>query len=174
MAMSSIETPAAKAQLSLAFVGMATVCASIISLYSSVTFADAAAPAVETANLDEIIVTGSRQTGIKALDSSAPIQILSPEALKVGSGKPDLMSTLAQIVPSLTQQAYGEDMAGQTLLAKLRGLSPNHVLVLINGKRRHTTANIAIDIGSTFQGGASVDLNFIPLDAIDHIEVLSN
>jgi hypothetical protein len=69
-------------------------------------------------------------------------------------------------------------MAGQTLLAKLRGMSPNQVLVLVNGKRRHTTANISIDTdqqdGSPFSGGAGVDLNFIPVEAIDHIEVLTD
>ena len=48
-------------------------------------------------------------------------------------------------------QAFGFDMAGQTLQAKLRGMSPNHVLVLVNGKRRHTTANIAVDAGSAFR-----------------------
>ena len=64
-------------------------------------------------------------------------------------------------------------MAGQTLQAKLRGLSPNHVLVLINGKRRHTTANIEIDLGSLPRRRRR-RLNFIPLDAIDHIEVLTD
>jgi iron complex outermembrane recepter protein len=70
-------------------------------------------------------------------------------------------------------QAYGVDMAAQTLQAKLRGLSPNDVLVLVDGKRRHTTANLAVASGSPYQGGAGVDLNFIPVDAIDHIEVLT-
>ena len=64
------------------------------------------------------------------------IQIVGAEALT--SGAPDPMSTL---VPSLQMQAFGFDMAGQTLLARLRGVSPNDVLVLVNGKRRHTTAN---------------------------------
>ena len=76
------------------------------------------------------------------------------------------MSALAQLVPSLQMEAFGFDEGGQTLLARLRGLSPNHVLVLVNGKRRHTTANLAVDSGSPYQGGAGVDLNFIPLDAI--------
>jgi iron complex outermembrane recepter protein len=89
------------------------------------------------------------------------------------AGAPDLMSALAAVVPSLQMEAFGFDMAGQTLQARLRGVSPNDVLVLINGKRRHTTANLAIDTGSPFQGGAGVDLNFIPLDAIDHVEVLT-
>jgi iron complex outermembrane receptor protein len=127
----------------------------------------------ESAELQEVIVTGTRQGGLEAAESPAPVQILSAEALRNASGNPDLMSTLAQIVPSLTMEAFGFDQAGQTLMAKLRGLSPNDVLILVNGKRRHTTANLAIDTGSTYQGGANVDLNFIPVDAIDHIEVLT-
>jgi iron complex outermembrane receptor protein len=129
-------------------------------------------PATGASDLDEVIVTGSRQTGIKASDSAAPIQIVGAEALKA-SGAPDLMSALSTLVPSLQMQAFGFDMSGQTLQARLRGVSPNDVLVLINGKRRHTTANLAVDTGSPFQGGAGVDLNFIPLDAIDHVEVLT-
>lgn len=137
--------------------------------------ADAAAAAgPATDEISEVVVTGTRTVGLIAADSPSPIQILSPEALKAASGNADLMTTLAQIVPSLTMEAFGADMAGQTLQARLRGLSPNQVLVLVNGKRRHTTANLAVDEGSPYQGGAGVDLNFIPLDAIDHIEVLTD
>ena len=110
-------------------------------------------PTSEGSALDEIIVTGSRQTGLKASDSPAPIQIVSAEALK-SAGAPDLMTALTALVPSLQMQAFGFDMAGQTLQARLRGVSPNDVLVLVNGKRRHTTANLAVDTGSPFQGGA--------------------
>jgi iron complex outermembrane receptor protein len=127
---------------------------------------------VSDTSLNEIIVTGTREVGIKAADSAAPIQIVSAAELK-SAGVPDLMSALAATVPSLQMQAFGFDMSGQTLQARLRGVSPNDVLVMINGKRRHTTANLAIDTGSPFQGGAGVDLNFIPLDAIDHVEVLT-
>jgi len=139
-----------------------------------VTAATETAPAAaETSgDLDEVIVTGTRQTGLRAADSPAPIQILSAEAIKAASGSPDLVSTLAKIVPSLTAQGYGQDTANATLQMKLRGLSPNDVLVLVDGKRRHTTSNIALDPGP-FQGAAGVDLNFIPVDAIDHIEVLT-
>jgi iron complex outermembrane recepter protein len=124
-------------------------------------------------SLAEVIVTGTRQSGLEAADSPVPVQILTPAALEAAAGNPDLMQTLAQIVPSLQAQGIGFDMSNQTLQARLKGLGPNHVLVLINGKRRHTTANIAVDPGSVFQGGASTDLNFIPTDAIDHIEVLT-
>jgi iron complex outermembrane receptor protein len=125
------------------------------------------------APMAEIIVTGTRQGGMQAAESPVPIQIISGDALQAAAAGPDLMSTLAQLIPSMTMQAYGVDMAAQTLQAKLRGLNPNHVLVLIDGKRRHTTANIAVAAGSAYQGGAGVDLNFIPIDAIDHIEVLT-
>src|SRR6202051_5094156 len=122
-------------------VAIAALCAGAIASHSTVALADTATAssdaAAEAGSLEEVIVTGTRQSGQKAADSPAPIQILSAEALQKAAGNPDLMSTLAQIVPSLTMQAFGFDMAGQTLQAKLRGLSPNHVLVLINGKRRH-------------------------------------
>lgn len=127
----------------------------------------------EASELQEVIVTGTRQGGLEAAESPAPVQILSAEALQAAAGNPDLMSVLAQVVPSLQMQAFGFDMAGQTLMARLRGLSPNHVLVLVNGKRRHTSANIQVDAGSAFEGGANTDLNFIPVDAIDHVEVLT-
>src|ERR1700730_4403107 len=152
---------------------IAALCAGTSTMPSSAAPANAAASeaAAEAGGLEEVIVTGTRQSGQTAAESPAPIQILSAEALKAASGSPDLMSTLSQIVPSLTINAIGGDAGGLSLQAKLRGLSPNHVLVLINGKRRHTTANLMVDTGSVYQGGAGVDLNFIPLDAIDHIEV---
>jgi iron complex outermembrane recepter protein len=149
---------------------IATLCAAA-AMQTSWALADTETPAASDSSLDEVIVTGSRQSGLKASDSPAPIQIISADALKA-AGAPDLMSALSSLVPSLQMQAFGFDMAGQTLQARLRGVSPNDVLVLINGKRRHTTANLAVDAGTPFQGGAGVDLNFIPLDAIERVEVL--
>ena len=134
---------------------------------------DNAAGAPASDALDQVIVTGSRQPGISVANSAVPVQIISAADLKAASGSPDLMTTLAQLIPTLTAQSFGNDMAGQTLQFKLRGLSCNDVLVLVDGKRRHTTANIEVD-GGPYQGCAGVDLNFIPLQAIDHIEVLTD
>jgi iron complex outermembrane recepter protein len=128
-----------------------------------------AAPAATGAQ--EVIVTGTRVKGMEAAESAAPIQIISSTELQ-STGKPDLIDALAQLVPSFIAQGFGGDMANQTLQARLYGLSPNHVLILVDGKRRHTTANLAID-GGPYQGGAGADLNFIPMDAVDHIEVLT-
>ncbi|HWU78445.1 MAG TPA: TonB-dependent receptor [Caulobacter sp.] len=104
------------------------------------------------------------------MDSPAPITVLGGDILKK-TGQPDMIQALAQNVPSFNAQAFGGDTANLTLSAKLRGLSPNHALVLVNGKRRHGTANLAV-LGGPFQGGASADLNFIPLASVDHVEVL--
>jgi iron complex outermembrane receptor protein len=131
-----------------------------------------AAPAAVTDNVDAVIVTGTRRSGLKAVDSASPIQVLDSGSLE-RTGQPDLIQALAQNLPSFTAQAFGGDTANLTLSARLRGLSPNDTLVLVNGKRRHTTANLAV-LAGPFQGGAATDLNFIPVAAIDHIEVLQD
>ena len=121
---------------------------------------------------DVIIVTGTRQTGLRAVDSAAPIQVLGSDALaKVG--QPNLIQALTQILPSFTAEALGGDTANLTLTARLRGLSPNQTLVLVNGKRRHPTANLHV-LGGPFQGAASPDLDLIPPASIERIEVLQD
>ena len=153
----------------------------LLALQSSVALADPAAPdatALERAALagavtvEAVIVTGTRRSGLKAVDSASPIQVLDSASLE-RTGQPDLIQALAQNLPSFSAQAFGGDTANLTLSARLRGLSPNDTLVLVNGKRRHTTANLAV-LGGPFQGGAATDLNFIPVAAIDHIEVLQD
>ncbi len=123
-------------------------------------------------NVGAVIVTGTRRSGLKAVDSASPIQVVDAATLE-RTGQPDLIQALAQNLPSFTAQAFGGDTANLTLSARLRGLSPNDTLVLVNGKRRHTTANLAV-LAGPFQGGAATDLNFIPVAAIDHIEVLQD
>lgn len=147
----------------------AALTGAVLSLAVSQVLADAA----DESRLvrEEVVVTGTRATGVQVTDSASPIQVLDSTDL-LQAGKADLMNALANVVPSFTAQAFGGDMANQTLQAKLRGLSPNHVLVLVNGKRRHTTASLAV-LGGPYQGGAGVDLNFIPVEAIERVEVLT-
>lgn len=119
-----------------------------------------------------IIVTGTRLTGLKAADSAAPIQVLDAATLS-RVGQPNLNQALNQILPSFTTQTFGGDASNLTLTARLRGLSPNHTLILVNGKRRHPTANLHVSAGP-FQGGAAPDLDLIPASAIARIEVLQD
>ncbi len=149
------------------------ILAAAASLASSHAFAaDAAATDNAAATISEVIVTGTRQTGVKAADSAAPIKVVGAAALK-RVGPPDLIQSLEQNLPSFNAEGYGQDAAALVLAANLRGLNPNDTLVLINGKRRHITSNLHVDPGP-FQGAASADLGLIPVGAIDHIEVLED
>jgi iron complex outermembrane receptor protein len=134
--------------------------------------AAAASPEAGPVNSGVVIVTGTRAMGLKVENSASPVQVVDSTSLS-RTGQPDLIQALAQNLPSLTAQAFGSDMANMTLSARLRGLSPNNTLVLVNGKRRHGTANLAV-LGGPYQGGAAADLNYIPVAAIDHIEVLQD
>ena len=130
------------------------------------------APVATSVPTGDIIVTGTRVSGVKAADSAAPIELVGAAALK-RVGQPDLISSLQQNLPSFNSEQYGQDAAALVLAANLRGLNPNDTLVLIDGKRRHGTSNLHIDPGP-FQGAASADLGLIPVAAIDHLEVLTD
>ena len=146
----------------------------VLALQSGMVLAADAAtadPAASDAS-STIIVTGTRTSGMKAVDSPSPIQVIDASALE-RTGQPDLIAAISLLMPSFTAQAVGGDTANLTLSARLRGLSSNDTLVLIDGKRRHGTANLAV-LGGPYQGGAAADLNFIPVSAIDHIEILSD
>jgi iron complex outermembrane receptor protein len=149
-----------------------TIAAAMLTTGAVVVHAEPAPDPDAAAIPAEVVVTGTRREGIAAIDSPAPVQVIDASALK-RVGQPDLIQSLAQNLPSFTAQAFGGDTANLTLSARLRGVSPNHALVLINGKRRHTTANLAV-LGGPYQGAASADLNFIPVDAIERIEVLQD
>lgn len=131
-----------------------------------------AAEADADAGVSEVIVTGTRVTGLKAADSPAPVQVLGASAMQ-RVGQPDLIQSLSQNLPSFTAEAIGGDTGSLTLSAALRGLNPNDTLVLVNGKRRHPTANLHV-LGGPYQGAATADLALIPVGSIDHIEVLQD
>lgn len=128
------------------------------------------APAEEQPVADEIIVTGSRATGGAVADSAAPVTLLSADSL-ARVAQPNLNQALAQLVPSFTAQTQGVDMSSFSLSARLRGLSPNHTLVMVNGKRRHGSAILQV-IPGPFQGSAAPSIDLIPPDAVQRIEVL--
>src|SRR5580692_5346411 len=84
---------------------------------------DAAADATAD-NLQEVIVTGTRVSGIKATDSPAPVQVVDSAQLAKTASTPDLNHTLATLVPSLQVTNFGGDLSALTLQAALRSLSP--------------------------------------------------
>lgn len=126
-----------------------------------------AAPQTDEGN--EIIVTGTRAVGMQAAESAAPVQVLSADSIS-RVGQPNLNQVLTQIVPSFTAQTQGTDMSSFSLSARLRGLSPNHTLVLVNGKRRH--GNGILQVLGAFSGSAAPSIDLIPPDSVARVEVL--
>ena len=115
-----------------------------------------------------IIVTGTRVAKRSAIDSAAPIDVLSQRDLGA-SPSVDLNDKIAQEIPSFTvQRLPGFDGASFVRPASLRNLSPDSTLVLVNGKRRHRSAFI----DTSNQGAQPVDLSQIPEIAIGRVEVL--
>ena len=133
--------------------------------------ADAPAPADEAGVQDQIIVIGSRRQDRTVADSPVPIDVIGGEQM-TNSGFTETNKILGQLVPSFNfPQPSITDGTDALRPATLRGLSPDQTLVLVNGKRRHTSALLNIN-GSVGRGSAAVDLNTIPTIAIDRIEVL--
>ncbi|WP_045770458.1 TonB-dependent receptor plug domain-containing protein [Xanthomonas albilineans] len=121
--------------------------------------------------LDNVIVTGTRITDRTVAESQSPIDIISPEALQT-SGASDLGSALGKLLPSLNFPRPAINDGNDALRpATLRGLSPDAVLVLLDGKRYHTSSLVNYNevVG---RGSAPADLNSIPMSAIARIEVL--
>jgi iron complex outermembrane recepter protein len=128
---------------------------------------------LEPSSMETIIVTGTRASDRTALDSSSPIDIVTAEDLRAaGAVNGELGQALQNLLPSLNfprqSNAGGADMVRS---AQLRGLSPDQVLVLINGKRVHTSALVETE-STTGLGTTPVDLNAIPISSIQRIEVL--
>jgi iron complex outermembrane receptor protein len=130
--------------------------------------ADAATPSNEG---DDIIVTGTRTAGRTRLDSIAPVDVLSGASLQ-RQGTTEVAAALANVAPSINfPRAAATDATDAVRPATLRGLSPDQTLVLINGVRGHASASLNTN-GSVGRGSAAVDLNTIPVAALDRVEVL--
>ncbi len=133
------------------------------------TSAEASRPDQSVATVDEIIVTGTRATGRTVANSASPIDVISGDAV-VNTGAPNVLEALNLLLPSFNLPAQVQpDLGALVRGAQLRGLDPAYTLVLVNGKRRHTTAVVNYD---GFAGSVPVDLALIPGDSIERIEVL--
>ncbi|TAA39664.1 TonB-dependent receptor plug domain-containing protein [Pseudoxanthomonas winnipegensis] len=139
---------------------------------SAPAFAQDATPATAT-NLDTVIVTGTRASNRTVLESTAPVDVLTAEDIrKAGVVNGELGSALQAMLPSFNfPRQSNSGGADHVRAAQLRGLSPDQVLVLVNGKRRHTSALVNTD-SKIGKGTTPVDFNAIPISAIKRIEVL--
>jgi iron complex outermembrane receptor protein len=125
----------------------------------------------DTSNLDAITVFGSRVKDRSVFDSAVPIDVFTPEEVKSALVSGELGQALQALSPSVNMpRASSSGTSDSVRTIQLRGLAPDQVLMLVNGKRRNT--NAVMDIEGLFPGTVAVDVNAIPPEAIDHIEIL--
>lgn len=123
------------------------------------------------AALSAVAVIGSRSEERTVVDAPAPIDVL-PAADISATGRSETAQMIQAVAPSFNfpRMSIG-DGTDHVRPATLRGLGADQVLVLINGKRRHTGALVNVN-GSIGRGQAAVDINAIPASMIERIEVL--
>jgi len=122
--------------------------------------------------LQEVVLVGSRKGGRVKTESPVPVDVININQAGVPTARMDLTSVLNYAAPSFNyNKQSGADGADHVDLGTLRGLGPDQTLVLINGKRRHQTAFVAL-FGTRGRGNSGVDLNAFPEASVDKIEIL--
>lgn len=144
-----------------------------LSLCGMVSMVLATAVAAQEADVEltEVVVVGTRGTPRLVTESSAPIDLIDGEQLRA-SGFNDLSKALQFVAPSVNfPRSATAPSAANTRGVTLRGLSSDQVLVLVDGKRRHASSVLNFNnvIG---RGTVPVDLNTIPLSAVERVEIL--
>jgi iron complex outermembrane receptor protein len=119
---------------------------------------------------EETVTVGSRTRGAEA-EKSVPVDIITQEEI-ASNGYAETTQVIQALAPSFNfPRPTITDGTDTVRPATLRGLGPDQVLVLVNGKRRHQSALVHLN-GSIGRGSTGVDLNAIPVSAIERIEVL--
>ena len=127
---------------------------------------------VSVLGLEEVVVIGSRRLPRLVKDSAVPVDVFGPRDLAAQTST-DFDEVLRTQVPSYNVQRHGiDDEATLVRPVTLRGLPPDNVVVLLNGKRRHRSGSMALLASSLNTGAQGADLNMIPSVAISRIEIL--
>ena len=125
----------------------------------------------ELVEMGQVVVLGSRRGGRVQTETAVPVDVIKIGQATMPTARMDLTSLLSYVAPSYNyNKQSGSDGADHLDLASLRGLSPDQTLVLINGKRRHQTAFVAV-FGTRGRGASGTDMNAIPMASIDRVEI---
>ena len=149
---------------------MALAVCSVVAMQAPLTFAQTDEG---MSVLEEVIVTGTRAQGRSVLDSPVPVDVLNSDDLESAAGfSGELGATLEKLIPSLSfPRQSNSGGADHVRAAQMRGMSPDQTLVLVNGKRRHTTSGVNLE-SKIGKGTSPVDFNTIPTNAVERVEVL--
>ena len=122
--------------------------------------------------LGEVVLVGSRNPSRTSVDTAVPVDVIDMAELATAGPQVSVTQILNYVAPSFSSNtqtvADGTDHIDP---AQLRGLGPDQVLVLVNGKRRHTSSLVNVN-GTPGRGSVGTDLNAIPAASIKRIEVL--
>lgn len=122
--------------------------------------------------VEEVVLLGSRSTARSKADSPVPVDVFNVSKMGVSLPQSNINQILNVVAPSFTSTVQtNADGTDHLDPAQLRGLGPDQVLVLLNGKRRHTSALVNVN-GTPGRGTVGTDLNAIPSFAVERIEVL--
>jgi len=125
-----------------------------------------------TLELEGLVAVGSRARPRIVTESPVPVDVISTREI-VQQGDTDFANLLRNVVPSFNVNIQPiSDAATFVRPANLRGLAPDHTLVLINGKRRHRAAVITWYGNGLADGSQGPDIALIPGMALEQIEVL--
>ncbi len=122
---------------------------------------------------DEIVTVGTRGDARDPLESAVPVDLISADEIaSAHSFGGELGELLQALAPSFSFPRQSNSGIGDHVrAAQLRGMSPDHVLVLVNGKRQHTASVVSLETKIGL-GTNPFDFNTIPLVAIERIEIL--
>lgn len=125
----------------------------------------------EGVSVDALVVVGSRRPDRSVLTAPVPVDVVTSEEIQQ-TGLTETAQIIQRLAPSINfPRATVADGTDHVRPATLRGLAPDQVLVLLNGKRRHTSALVNVN-GTVGRGSSAVDLNAIPPSSIERIEIL--
>ena len=143
-----------------------------VALALPVVFALPAHTLAESSDIEEVIVTGTRVADRSAAESTVPVDVIRGSDFRENAST-DIQDMLRTAIPSYDVNTQPiSDAATISRPPNLRGLSPDNVLVLINGKRRHRGSIISFLGGGISDGAQGVDLSAIPSLALKQVEVL--
>ena len=143
----------------------------IICVLAPVVSAQQPDPEEAPTRLEEIVVIGSRIQGRSITDSPVPVDLIKQEDMR-NTGQLEVGRAIQRLIPSFNFSSSSiSDGSDAVRPATLRGMGPDQVLVLVNGKRRHGSALIHVNT-SVGRGNTGTDMNAIPMGAIKRIEVL--
>ena len=126
---------------------------------------------IKIQDLEGVVILGSRAGVRSKLSTTVPVDVVSTKEIKPFA-QTDVSQMLTYAVPSF-QSARQTISDGTDHIdpAGLRGLGPDQTLVLLNGRRLHTSALVNIN-NTVGRGSVGTDLNAIPAAAIERIEIL--